>query len=173
MARADITHEIKIAYLLENYPELEDALMEMAPEFRKLKNPLLRKTIARVTSLGQAAAVAGLPAKDMVNRLRVIANLPAIDSPDTADQDLMGDKPRWMETNQVVITYDASNEIRSGGMPLGTIMEMLDKLSSQQIMLLVSPLLPAPLLDKARQKGYLTWSEKISEQVYNSFILKE
>jgi hypothetical protein len=56
-----ITPETKIAALLEAYPELEPVLIATAPAFNKLSNPVLRRTIARVTSLRRAAEVAGLP----------------------------------------------------------------------------------------------------------------
>ena len=48
-----ISPETKIGSLLDRFPDLEKTLLEMAPEFKKLRNPILRKTIARVTSLRQ------------------------------------------------------------------------------------------------------------------------
>ena len=65
-----ITPETKIAALLERYPELEKTLLEMAPEFKKLRNPVLKKTIAKVTSLRQASTIAKIPLADMINKLR-------------------------------------------------------------------------------------------------------
>lgn len=59
-----------IGDLLERYPELEDVIIGMAPAFRKLKKTILRKSVGRVASLRQAAAVAGLPVGDVVNKLR-------------------------------------------------------------------------------------------------------
>ena len=55
------------------YPELEEKLIEMAPVFKKLKNPILRRTIARVTTLQQAAAVGEIPVHKLVNSLRELA----------------------------------------------------------------------------------------------------
>ena len=46
-----ITPKTKVAELLDAYPQLEDILIEIAPQFKKLQNPVLQKTIARVTSL--------------------------------------------------------------------------------------------------------------------------
>ena len=57
----DITAETKIAALLKHYPGLEDHLIGMAPPFKKLKNPILRRSVAKVASLHQAAAVGRLP----------------------------------------------------------------------------------------------------------------
>ena len=54
----DINLQTKIATLLKVYPELEERLIELVPAFDKLRNPILRRTIAKVTSLQQAAAMA-------------------------------------------------------------------------------------------------------------------
>ena len=55
---------------MDAFPHLEDILMELSPAFAKLKNPILRKTVARVASLQQAAVVGGLMVDELVNRLR-------------------------------------------------------------------------------------------------------
>jgi hypothetical protein len=60
----------KVAALLDRYPELEDILIGLATPFKKLKNPLLQKGVAKVASLGQAAAVGGMPVSELVNKLR-------------------------------------------------------------------------------------------------------
>jgi hypothetical protein len=39
----------KVGALLDRYPELEDILIGLAPPFKKLKNPLLRKGVAKIT----------------------------------------------------------------------------------------------------------------------------
>ncbi|MDD4434532.1 MAG: DUF1858 domain-containing protein, partial [Parabacteroides sp.] len=48
---------MKVAELLNDYPEIEDTLLSLSPAFAKLRNPVLRKTVARVTTLQQAAKV--------------------------------------------------------------------------------------------------------------------
>jgi len=68
-----ITPETKVAAQPEAYPELEPVLIAAAPAFNKLSNPVLRRTIARVTSLRRAAEVAGLPVRELVVRLRAAA----------------------------------------------------------------------------------------------------
>jgi hypothetical protein len=44
-SRFQISPETKIGALLEKFQDLEKPLLEMAPEFKKLKNPVLRKTM--------------------------------------------------------------------------------------------------------------------------------
>ena len=50
--RIDITAQTKVAELLKDYPELEQALIEQAPMFAKIQNPVLQKlSYSRFSSL--------------------------------------------------------------------------------------------------------------------------
>jgi hypothetical protein len=46
-----ITPQTKVGELLDAFPELENVLIQIAPPFKKLRNPILRRTVARVTRL--------------------------------------------------------------------------------------------------------------------------
>ena len=63
-----ITPKTKILDLLADYPELEEVLFDISPAFRQLKNPVLRRTVARVTTLQQAALVGGIRVEDLVKK---------------------------------------------------------------------------------------------------------
>ena len=65
-----INPKTKIGDLLDRYPELEDVLIDLVPTFKKLRNPVLRKTIARMTSLQQASVVGGIDLNKLINKLR-------------------------------------------------------------------------------------------------------
>ena len=52
-SKITISPKTKVGELLDAYPELEPVLMAMSPAFEKLKNPVLRKTVARVATLQQ------------------------------------------------------------------------------------------------------------------------
>ncbi len=62
--------KIKVLELIETYPELEDVLIEYAPAFKNLKNPVLRRTVAKIATLQQAAAIGGVKTEELINRLR-------------------------------------------------------------------------------------------------------
>lgn len=51
-----ITPKTKVLQLIETYPQLEELLIEMVPTFEKLKNPVLRRTVAKIATLQQAAS---------------------------------------------------------------------------------------------------------------------
>ncbi|MDI6900937.1 MAG: DUF438 domain-containing protein [Anaerosomatales bacterium] len=58
-----VTADTKIHDLLRQYPELIDFLVSYDPAFTKLRNPVLRKTVLRVATVGDAAQMAGVPAE--------------------------------------------------------------------------------------------------------------
>jgi hypothetical protein len=65
-----ISPKTKVGELLDTYPQLESVLLDLSPAFARLKNPILRKTVARIATLQQAAVVGGLKTDELVNRLR-------------------------------------------------------------------------------------------------------
>jgi DUF438 domain-containing protein len=56
-----INKNTKILELIEKNPALIDVLVGMSPEFKKLKNPLLRKTLGRFATLEHAAEMSKIP----------------------------------------------------------------------------------------------------------------
>lgn len=64
-----INPETKVGELLDAYPEAESVLVEPAPRFKPLSNPVLRRTVARVTTLEQAARVGGIRVSAMIMAL--------------------------------------------------------------------------------------------------------
>ena len=65
-----ITPETKVGDLLDAQPGAEAALIAIAPRFKALKNPVLRRTVAKVATLEQAARVADMPVNELVLALR-------------------------------------------------------------------------------------------------------
>ena len=70
MTEIIIAPKTKIAELIEAFPQLEPVLIDYVPAFEKLKNPVLRRTVARITTLQQAAAIGNVDIEDLINRLR-------------------------------------------------------------------------------------------------------
>lgn len=56
--------------LLAEHPELLEFLANYHPEFEKLRNPILRATMARVATIEQMATFAGIPAEKVLADIR-------------------------------------------------------------------------------------------------------
>ena len=148
----------KVAALLEHYPELEDVLIGMAPPFRKLKNPLLRRSVGKVASLKQAAAVGRLPVLDMVNRLRVAVGQAPLDPEPTPEQDpYFQSRPPWFDASRIVDSID-EGDVDPDVMPLKPLVRRAVALEQGEILELVTTYLPAPGIDIMRKRGFLVWA---------------
>ncbi|MBL0174714.1 MAG: DUF1858 domain-containing protein [Ignavibacteria bacterium] len=156
-----ISPETTVAALLEAFPQLEDMLITMSPALAKLKNPALRDTIAKVATLRQVAEMGGLPVAELVNTLRVGAGQDAEPAgPDAAaSQD---DAPSWVRSGTMSVRYDARADLAAGVHPAQRVIGELQALGDGELYELVTPFVPAPLVDMAKSKGFVAWSKKVS-----------
>ncbi len=170
-SKPDITPDTKVGALLDAYPELEEKLIELAPAFAKLRNPVLRKTVAKVATLRQAAQVGGVSIGTMITTLRRCAGLESTPVGD-ASSDSPTTPPSWFSLEKIAKTLDARPMLEAGQHPITIVMKDLDTLPAGAIYELITPFIPAPLLDMAKQKGYESWSVTESEDLVKSFLTK-
>ncbi len=76
----EITLETKIADLLNDYEGMKDILIKINPKFKKLNNPVLRRTLAKIAGVKQAAVVGGMDPMDLLNQLRKAVGQTPIES---------------------------------------------------------------------------------------------
>jgi hypothetical protein len=166
-----ITPKTTVAELLEAYPELEETLIEMAPVFKKLKNPILRRTIARVTTLQQAAAVGEMSAETVVNKLRSLTGQDKLEGVSEAETN-SDRSPTWFDPQNIKKTFDAREIISQGGHPLADVMRDLHSWQGNGIYEFITPFLPAPLIDKVKENGFQVWTSKETESLFRNYFYK-
>ncbi len=172
MEKLIITPKTKIYDLLEAYPELEDTLILSAPEFRRLKNPVLRRTIARITNISQAAVIGGLDVEELVNRLREKAGQSRIEQLDDSGSKFVTTRPEWFRQGAVANTIDISEMLNRGEQPVHEVLAAIKKLGRDEILEIIAPFIPAPLLDKTISLQYRHWLDKKSEREYRVYFMK-
>ncbi len=172
MEKLIITPKAKIYDLLEAYLELEEILISAVPEFKKLKNPLLRKTITRITTIAQAAAIGGLNTGDLVNKLREIVGQELIH--ETAEGEVRYNtlRPSWFKEQDIVNSIDVSEMLNRGEQPVHEVLAAIKKLNEKEILEVIAPFLPAPLLDKSIGLGYNHWVDKRSGNDFRIYFSK-
>lgn len=165
-----ISPKTKVLQLIETYPQLEDVLIEFAPAFKKLKNPVLRKTVARIATLQQAAAVGNVKVEDLINRLRkeVGQDLYAGKS----STDYTTEKPGWFNPELIASEFDAKQTLAQGEQPVNQVIADLNSMAANKIYKLIAPFMPAPLIDKATSLKIRHWVEKINEEEFNVYFFK-
>jgi len=172
MEKLVITPKTKIYDLLESYPELEDILIDSAPEFKKLKNPLLRKTITRITNISQAAIIGNLNVEELVNRLREKVGQNTLEQLDDSGTKYVTTCPGWFRKEAVAQTIDIREMLNRGEQPVHEVLAAIKKLNENDILEIIAPFIPAPLLDKTLSLEYKHWLDKKSDSEYRVYFKK-
>jgi uncharacterized protein (DUF2249 family) len=165
-----IIPDTKIGALLERFPQLEEVLIEIFPEFKKLRNPILRKTIGRVTSLRQAAAVAKVPIAELINKLRDEAGIKEEFRTDESIMSFTKETPAWFSPSKIAQSLDAKSMLDKGEKPLNKVLSDCKNLKIGEIYELIMPFLPAPLIENAQKQGYLVWAKEEGEHVFKTYL---
>lgn len=163
-----ITPKTKVLELIENYPQLENVLIEYAPAFKNLKNPVLRKTVAKIATLQQAAAIGGVKTEELINRLRKEIGQDLA----TENMDIHYNyrKPEWFAEDKIVKRFNASEMLAVGEHPVNQVISDLNKLEEGLIYLLIAPFLTAPLIDKATSLGFRHWVNQVSSEEFHIYF---
>ncbi len=66
----EITAKTKLMDLLNEYPQLEEKIIQAAPAFKNLKNPILRRTVGQLATVEKVAQIGNLDVFTFVNLLR-------------------------------------------------------------------------------------------------------
>src|SRR6478609_7532709 len=65
-----INAQTKIAALLKHHPDALEAIVPLSPDFKKLRNPVLRKLMAGRTSIAMASKIGGCTPEDFFEKLK-------------------------------------------------------------------------------------------------------
>lgn len=165
-----ITPKTKVLQLIEAYPQLEEVLIGYVPAFKKLKNPVLRNTVAKIATLQQAASIGNVKVEELINRLRK-----------EVGQDLFTEgtgaiyqteKPGWFVEKLVSKELDAKQLLDAGEQPVNQVIADLKSMEAGTIYKLAAPFLPAPLIDKATSLEIKHWMVKESEESFLIYFYK-
>lgn len=165
----EITLKTKVGELLDYYPQLEEVLLQLSPAFASLKNPILRRTIAKVATLQQASTIGNLNVKDFVNQLRFEVGQEPLFGDCSESEYLAKEPPAWFDESKVVIRFDAREIIANGGSPMNQILAETKTLKPGEIYELITPFVPAPIIEILVKQGFEASSVKNHEQFYSYF----
>ena len=124
-----ISPKTKVLQLIETYPELEDVLIEFVPAFKKLKNPLLRKTVAKIATLQQASAIGNVKIEELINTLRKAVGEDLISIEDNENYNTI--KPEWFEERKILHSIDIREMLNRGEQPVNQVITELRPLQGK------------------------------------------
>ena len=165
-----ITPRTKVLQLLQTYPELEEILVKTVPAFTQMQNPVLRNTVAWVTSLQHAASIGNVKVEDLINTLRQAVGQDQIREDDETHYITV--KPSWFDEEGVTKGIDARSMLAAGEHPVNQVIADLSTLQIGEIYSLTTPFLPAPLIDKATSLSFKHWVDQQGEALFVVYFFK-
>ena len=166
-----ITPRTKVLELIQSYPQLEDIIVNYVPAFKVLKNPVLRRTVAKVATLQQAASVGNVDLAHFIHTLRKEVGQET-ESEIIAGSEYNTVKPVWYDESKVEKQLDVREMLAEGEHPVGQVVAELTSLPDGAIYKLIAPFLPAPLVDKASSLGFKHWVKQIDDEIFEIFFHK-
>ena len=172
MTGVSIGPETRVAELLDAHPEAEALLISMAPQFKALKNPVLRRTVAKVATLEQAAKVGGLSVRDLVLKLRQELGIEGGGEIIEADGGGSREAPDWVAVDAEV-QIDGGALLDAGETPVARASTALAEMGSRQVLVVSAPFQPAPLIDSLRAKGHDVFAREEADSSWKVWIRKQ
>jgi len=152
----EITPHTKMGPLLDEHPELVEVLVEAVPAFIKLKNPVLRATVAKFATLEHASRVSGMPLPELIGLIRRSLGQEAGGFVEGAASSVLEAWPAWYLPKSVVVELNANQILAQGTHPFAQVKQHLNTHPPGSIVVLESDFEPAPLLAKAQEEGWLS-----------------
>jgi hypothetical protein len=150
-----ISPKTKVLQLIETYPELED---------------ILRKTVAKIATLQQAASIGNVKVGDLINHLRQEVGQELMTS--EINNPYNTRQPDWFNEANIVQELDVREMLAAGEHPVNQVMADLKKLPENTIYKMIAPFLPAPLIDKASSIEVKHWVVKEKEDLFIIYFSK-
>ena len=169
----EITLETKIADLLNNYEGMKEILIEINPKFEKLNNPILRRTIAKVAGVKQAAIVGGMNPSELVNRLREAVGQSPFQEADGSDEKVtIEEQPQWAE-QEPKVTLDANAILDDNKNPLAELHMALRNVVEGEVVLIRSDFRPEPLIEEFEKKGHSLYCQEVNAELFMTYVLQK
>lgn len=152
----EIAPSTRLFDLLEAYPFLEEKIIGVAPPFRNLHNPVLRRTVGKLATIERVAEIGGIDVVQFVNVLRRAAGHAELPSPEAPRRPRSIPRsaadPEWI-AGEAEFTLDGDALLARGEVPLLVANELLAGRSSGGFLLLITTFEPTPILEALQKQG--------------------
>ncbi|RKX75482.1 MAG: hypothetical protein DRP87_14450 [Spirochaetes bacterium] len=167
----EIDFKTRVFDLLKAYPEIEEFLISLSPQYKKLKNPILRRTSGRMADLRHVAELGGMDPETLVNMLREQIGQPQLTEKPTEEK-AETEKPAWAQKAPAFI-INANELLNRGENPLEEVNKTIRKLGSDNFFLLQSDFTPSPLIKEIEKQGYMAVTVKAEKEgCFDTYIKK-
>jgi len=148
-----IDENTKISDILDSNEKAIEAIAMINSNFNKLKNPILRKFLAKRVDIKQAASIGGVHPNILLGELSKIGFI--VQYPEIPLQNKEKFKTKYSQMSKLrTVILDVRPILDSGVDPFKEIMAKLKEMNDDEELLIINTFEPIPLLNILKDKGY-------------------
>lgn len=151
-----INTKTKISKLIKAHPDALETIIELSPDFKKLRNPLLRRLMAGRTSISMAAKMGGCTPEDFFTALEPLGF--EIDRAEDTEEDIPESEPmpEYLKNlpKDKIVEFDVRKILEEGKDPLREITQKVKALEPGQCLEIITDFEPVPLMKLLEKQGF-------------------
>lgn len=169
----------KLQSLFERDERLIDVVASHSPQLAKLRNSPMRKIMARVTTVAQAARLCNMSAEMLVRELNQVLGIDtvgrnaaeAVEATSSVDDSTSTQSS--MPSFSSAVELDVREELSSGGEPFSRIMAAVAALGEGEVLHLRAPFEPVPLFGVMQKRGFGHKMEKRADDDWSVWFFRQ
>ncbi len=170
-----INEQTKIAALLKHNPEALEAIVAISSDFKKLRNPILRKLMAGRTSIAMASKIGGCTPDDFFKALQPLG-FEVSKSATPVKEEVSENKPmpdflKNIKPDQIV-KFDVRTMLAEGNDPLRFIQQKVKELQQGQVLEIINTFEPVPLIKLLEKQGFQAHVNNINADLVETYFYK-
>lgn len=168
-----INSKTKIADLLKFHPDALEAIITLSPDFKKLRNPVLRKLMAGRTSISMASKIGGCKPEDFFEILRPLG---FVSDNSVQEQDIVLRKSLKEFVKDIesahIIPLDVRAMLAGGNDPLKLIQKNIKELKEGQVLKIINTFEPTPLIKLLEKQGFESYVDLIEQNLIETYFYR-
>lgn len=154
----------RISAVLARDGRMLDVLLGASPSFGHLRNPLVRKTMAKLATVEQAARVAGIDAADLLARLNAALAGEIVLEPARRVGSHEAEVPPIVRARKgAIVECDVREDLRAGREPFRRILAAARRVGDGEVLRLRAIFEPAPLYSVLGRQGFHHFTERLAD----------
>ena len=171
-----INERTKIAVLLKHHPDALETIVALSPDFKKLRNPILRALMAGRTTIAMASKIGGCKPQAFFEALAPLGFEVDI-SHVASHEDTVSEnspKPAYLKNllPQQLINLDVRAMLAEGKDPLKSIQKKVKSLNQGEVLVIINNFKPVPLIKLLEKQGFRTYVNLINPDTIETYFYK-
>lgn len=171
-----INERTKLSELLKHHPDALEAIVSLSPDFKKLRNPVLRALMAGRTTIAMASKMGGIGPSDFFRALEALGFESEASQGSLSQEPVPKNIPRPEALKSLaaerLVSFDVRSILADGKDPLRPIQQRVKSLKAGEVLLIVNTFEPVPLIKVLEKQGFQSHVEVLAPDRVETYFYR-